>query len=429
MLEAGLISEKEFTDLSSHNYRRIKLVDIYDKRYTAKVGKKKRTVYDSGVESLARGRETDIYEPSSEVMALEVFNRAYGRILNNKANQTLAEVARKDPKNQFVRVKENKGDKIPSGWNRIFMFEGGERKAIYLSPEMSKEWITSNPEMSYKMSQIVRFASGSPVLRTFATGINWGFALANLPRDIMHTWFAARKFESGKWKPIYNPSLPVYGAQMGRDLISVFSDAVHRKGRYKEYLKEGGGMEFLVHQGRILQRGRHLEGNIDKINNLMGYFGETSEILTRLAIRERVLRQGKTSQEATFAARDYMDFGQGGGVSKALDNGIPYLNAAIQGTRGMFRALKENPLSSSYKLAQFAALTSGLYIAMHKMHPESSKALKGNIDMQNNLVISLGDDFGFEDEYGQMRYPYVKIPLDPSQKFFKTLFEGQLISG
>ena len=424
MLEAELISEKEFEALSLHNYRRIKLVDIFDVRHKVKIGKRKRTVYDSGVEALQRGKETDIYEPSSEIMALEVFNRVYGRILNNKANQALLELARKDPTNSFVRVKENKGDKVPSGWSGSFVFEGGERKSIYLSPEMSSEWIVNNPELGYTTAKVIRFATLSPVLRTFATGINWGFALANLPRDIMHTWFAARKFENGKWSPIYNPTLPVYGVQMGIDLATVFSDAALRKGRYKDYIKEGGGMEFLVHQGRVFQRGRHLEGNMDKINNFFGYFGETSEILTRLAIRERMIKQGKSPQEATFVARDYMDFGQGGGVSKAFDNGIPYLNAAIQGTRGMFRAFKDNPLSSTYKLSQFAALTAGLYIAMNKMHPESFKALKGNIDMQNNLVITLGDDFGFEDGYGQMRYPYLKVPLDPSQKFFKTFFEG-----
>jgi len=424
MLSEGLISEQEFADLSSHNYRRLKLVDVYDKKYQAKVGKKKRTVYDSGVESLARGRDTDVFEPSSQVMALEVFNRAYGRVMNNKANRALLELARKDETNPFVRIKEKKGDKIPSGWNRFFVYEEGQRKTIYLSPEMSKEWIVSNPEMSYRLSQMVRWLSGSAVLRTFATGINWGFALANLPRDVMHTWFAARTFENGKWKPLYNANMPVFGIQMTHDLTSVFSDAVLRRGRYENYINEGGGMEFMVHQGRLLQRGRHIEGPIDKLYDFFGYFGETSEIMTRLAIRERALRKGKSPQEATFAARDYMDFGQGGGIGKAADNGIPYLNAAIQGTRGLLRSFKDNPVRSTYKLAQLGALTTGIYIAMQKMHPQTAKNLKGNIDMQNNLCIPLGDQFGFEDEHGNMRYPYIKIPLDPGQKFFKTFFEA-----
>lgn len=424
MLDAELISQEEYDALSSHNYRRLKLVDIFDKRYTAKTGKTKRTVYDSGVEALAHGRETDVFEPSSEIMALEVFNRAYGRIMNNAANKELLSLARTDKENPFVRVKETPRDKIPTGWDRVFVYEQGERKAIYLSPEMSKEWITNSPEMSYKLSQFLRYASGSPILRTFATGIDWGFALANLPRDIMHTWFTARTFEDGKWKGVYNPTLPIFGLQMAKDQISVFSDAMNRKGRYLDYIKEGGGMEFLVHQGRLMQRGRHIEDGIDKVQNVLGYFGETSEILTRLAIRERAIRNGKSQQEATFAARDYMDFGQGGGIAKAMDNAVPYLNASIQGTRGLFRTFKDNPLISTYKLAQFGALVTGLYIANQALNPETMESLKGNIDMQNNLVLPLGDEFSFIDSKGQTRYPYFKIPIDPGQKFFKTFFEA-----
>jgi len=439
MLDADLIDQAEYDALASHNYRRLKLVDVFDKRYQSKVGKTKRTVYDSGVESLAHGRETDVFEPSSEVMALEVFNRAYGRILNNAANKTLLDLARTQKDNPFVAVKELTTDHVPSGWDRIFVYERGERKALYLSPEMSKEWITNSPEMSYKMSQFIRYASGSPVLRTFATGIDWGFALANLPRDIMHIWYASRVFEGGKWKPLYNSNMPVYAGQMGADIAGVFHDAVMRKGKYLDYIKEGGGMEFLVHQGRLMQRGRHIEGGIDNVQNFLGYFGETSEIMTRLAVRDRVIKrraseQGisyeeaakdkKITQEATFAARDYMDFGQGGGIGKALDNGLPYLNASIQGTRGMFRSFKDNPIQSTYKLSQFAALVTGLYIANQALNPETLKALKGDIAMQGNLVIPLGDGLGFDDEKGQRRYPYIKIPLDPGQKFFKMFFEA-----
>jgi len=437
MYEAGLISEAERGELASHYYRKTKLVNIFDQRYRAKVGKKRMTVYDSGVESLARGRETDIYEPSSEIMALETFNRAYGRILNNKAGLSLLDLAERDPLNSFARVK---GDEpIPSGWSRIFVFKDGKRKAVYLSKEMSKEWINSSPDMSYRLGQLVRWISGAPVLRMMATGINWGFALANLPRDVMHIWYAARVFEGENWKPLYSSHAPIYGMQMTRDLVTTFSDALLRKGRYEDYINEGGGMEFLVHQGRLFQRGRHLEGKADKVLDFLGYLGETSEIMTRLSIRESVIRRRakerklsmeearknkEITDEATFTARDYMDFGQGGWAVKAFDNGLPYFNAAVQGGRGLFRAFKDNPIASTYKMAQFAAAVSGLTIAMGKMSPKTKEALQGNIDMQNNICIPLGDEFGFEDSHGQMRYPYLKMPLDPSQKFFKTFFEA-----
>jgi hypothetical protein len=304
------------------------------------------------------------------------------------------------------------------------VYEKGKRKSIFISPEMGKEWITQSPEVTYKMGQVLRWGSGAPILRTFATGINWGFALANLPRDVMHSWFAARTFEGGKWKPIYNPNAPIAMMQIGRDLATVFPDAALRGKRYQQYIKEGGGMEFLVHQGRLFQRGKHIGTPLDRIYDFMGYFGETSELMTRLAIRERAIRRGKSSQEATFAARDYMDFAQGGWATKVADNGIPYLNASVQGTRGLWRSLKDSPVESAYKLSQLAALTTGVYVAAKALHPKTMENLQGNIDMQNNLVIPIGDSFGFEDEFGQMRYPYVKIPLDPGQKFFKTFFEA-----
>jgi hypothetical protein len=87
LLKAELISQTEYDDLVSHKYRKIKLIDIFDKKYESKKGRKPLTVYDSGIQELARGRKTDIYEPSSEIMALEVFNRSYGRIMRQKANR------------------------------------------------------------------------------------------------------------------------------------------------------------------------------------------------------------------------------------------------------------------------------------------------------------------------------------------------------
>jgi hypothetical protein len=422
MKDNGLISETEYNDLSKHNYRRLKVVDLYDKKVPS-LKKKGISVYDSGVEKLARGRESTVFERDGRIMALEVFNRAYGRIMKNEANKNLLRLAEKDPNNPFARIK-SKDNKIPSGWRTVFAYEGGKRKALHISPEMSKEWITNDPVMTYKASQVVRWLSLSPVTRTFATGINWGFAVANLPRDIFHIWYAARTFENGKWKPLYNSNAPIYAMQMGRDLATVFLDAALKKGRYTDYINEGGGMEFLVHQGRLFQRGRHIEGPMDGMYKVLGYLGETSEVMTRLAIRERVLRKGKSRQEATFAARDYMDFGQGGWATKATDNAIPYLTAGIVGTRGMIRGFKDNPIRSTYKMAQFAGLVAGIYIASKHYAPETTEELKYNIDSQNNLCIPLPDYTRFTDERGQERGIYVKIPLDHGQRFFKKFFEA-----
>lgn len=440
---AELISKEDFNNLSKHNYRRISLVEILDNKYEVKIGGKKRTIYDSGVQRLARGKDTDVYEPSSEVMALEVFNRAYGRILNNRANLSLLELARRYNENPFVRVKEA-GKRIPKGWQKFYVFEQGKKLPMYLSPEMSREWLSHSSELSYKVSQVLRYTTMSPVLRTFATGINWGFALANLPRDMVHLWWAARVFEDGRWKSLYSPHMPIAAIQEVVDIAKSIPDVIGRKGMYEKYLEYGGGMEFLVHQGRLLQRGRHIGSPMHTLLDVLAYPGETTEMLTRIAITRHVINRRAKQKgisfedaakdpdillEATFAARDYMDHGQGGNLTKAADGGFPYLNTGVQGSRGMFRAFKPGEgtaATSVYKMAQFALLVTMLYLGAKHFNPKTMEDLRGSSAMATNLCIPLGDKLSFVDEFGQTRYIYFKVPLDHAQRFFKTFFEASI---
>uniref|UniRef100_A0A6M3KAI0 Putative acetyltransferase n=1 Tax=viral metagenome TaxID=1070528 RepID=A0A6M3KAI0_9ZZZZ len=439
--EGELLTEKMYEELKVHNYKRLESVKkIFDRKHKTKVKGRKITVYDSGIDTLQRGKDTDIYESSSKVMALEVFNRAYGRIENNNANRLLLDLARKDPGNPFVRTVENKGDpKPPRGWGRIYAFEEGERKSLWISPDVGSEWMLTNPDMSYRSARAIRMLSGAPITRSMATGIEPGFAFVNLPRDIVHSWFTARTSDGKDAKPIYNSNIPMFPLQMGRDLATVSIDAMLKKGRYNDYINEGGGMEWLADQGRIFQKGRHVEGPMDKIWNVLGYPGLTSEVMVRLAVRERSIREqakkyGLTMEqareskgirkEATYVARNTMDFEEGGWFIKGVDQAIPYLNATIVATRGMAKAFKENPLKSTWKMAQLCLLTTGVYVAMKKNSPETFKELRGSKTMENYLVLPLGDSFSYEDEKGQIRYPYLKVPLDPFQRFFKVFFEG-----
>ena len=440
LLKENLISPEAFERLISHNYRKLtKVEDIYDTVYKSKIGDKVVNVRDSGIDKLSKGQETDIYEPSSEIMAMEVFNRSYNRIMNNRANRQLYDLADSDPNNPYVKIKKSKSTPIPEGWSKLFTYVDGKRKTIYLNPKVADEWITNNPDMTYRFSNLIRYASGAPLLKTFATGINIGFAISNIPRDIAHAWFSSRVYNNGKWTSVYSSFMPKAIAEFGYDASSVFLDTLLRKGKYNDYVKEGGGLETLTSQGRLFQRGKHIESNIDKVYNIMGYLGETSELMTRLMIRERAIKRiakskgityeqalmdKEITREATFAARDQMDFSQGGWASKGIDTVVPYFNASIQGTRGLWRAFKDNPSESSYKLAQFSALVIGLHLAMKQLHPKSSKDLYGNPNAQNNIIIPIGDSFGYEDEEGQTRYPFFKLPVDPSQRFFKTLFEA-----
>ncbi len=183
---------------------------------------------------------------------------------------------------------------------------------------MAKEWVLSDPTINAQVANVVGWLSGSSVLKPMATGLNPEFALTNFPRDIAHIWLVTNE---------YSPFLPKATAQMGADLMATVGDAFMRKGSYIDYINEGGGMQFLTHQGKITSK---VGGKLGQLQDVLGYLGETSEIWTRLALRRRALKRGASPHEATWQARNYLDFNQGGPLIKAIDTGVPYLNAGIQ---------------------------------------------------------------------------------------------------
>ena len=169
--------------------------------------------------------------------------------------------------------------------------------------------------------------------------------IVNLPMDMFFSWFRSGKEFSSK--------APIGIAQLIGDMWRVRKDVWHTgklKGRALKYLKEGGMMSFLTAQG--LAKGRKgiaymiEHPGLKKAEHALSFFGQKSELWVRLAVRERVLRNrtknGKLPEtedmrkEATWIARRYLDFAQGGSLGKTSDKFFPYLNAMLRATTGMF---------------------------------------------------------------------------------------------
>jgi len=285
----------------------------------------------------------------------------------------------------------------------------GQAKEMLMPDEFAKEWITKDPLINQSLANFIGWASTSKILKPMATGINPGFAITNLPRDLIHVWLTTNEYSS---------FLPKFGAQIARDYLTVAKDAFSRKGRWGDYIDEGGGMSFLTYQGRSIGKG--LPG-LAKVQEVLGYVGETSEIWTRLALRERAIRNGKPPTEATWIARNYLDFSQGGNVSKAVDSGIPYLNASIQGTRGIFRAVGDRPAQTTWKMAQLGTLASGLLLANRFVNPECWDSIPDR-EKVNNFIITT--PFKIKDKAGNERHFYFKIAKDQAQRILCTVFEN-----
>jgi len=417
----GLITSETAGYLKSKgDYSPRKFIQHIDPESTYVIGGKTITVPDSGIKALDEG-SYNVMETNSRLLLESVISRTQARAFRNRANNAAYEIADSFPDNGIFRkakvyktTKEGKPvyQEAPAGHTKIKVMIKGEAKEIIMPDEYAKEWIQRDPLITQMMADIIGWFSGNKILKAMATGYNPGFAVTNLPRDIAHIWIVTSEHSS---------FLPKYVFQIANDLRATKKDAFLRKGEFIDYVDEGGMMTFLTHQGKAFKDSIK---QVKEAQKVLGYVGETSEIWTRLALRKRAIRKGKDPYEATFIARNYLDFFQGGNVMKALDSAFPYLNAGIQGTRGIFRALADRPVQTLWKFAQLGALASGAYLAIHYASEEIKECYDHIPDRDKVNNFCFPTPFRIIDKSGNERYFYFKIAKDQGQRIVCTLFEN-----
>lgn len=381
-------------------------------------------VPDSGIERLAEGSEQALLNNPRLALG-NTISRMQTRIFKNKANKSLREFAIKNPENSLGVMVEKpigktEGGKpkyadVPAGMTRIQTMIDGQPKPMLMPTEMAKYWVASDPKINRNLANFINIASGSALLKPMATGYNPGFAISNTPRDMVHSWFVTEE---------YSPILPVAWAQQAKDFFTVKSDVVRRKGVVTDYIKEGGSMDFLTQQGQLRKRPWETQTTMDEavnqIGKYAGYVGETSELWTRMALRERAIKNGKTPQEASYIARNYIDFSQGGSWVKAADKAVPYLGAGVQGTRGIVRAFKKNPAIASFKAAQVMGLGFGLAYWAKNVAKECWESIS---DREKATKFIIPTNISWKDKDGNKRWLYFPIAKDQGQRIFATIGE------
>jgi len=335
-------------------------------------------------------------------------------------------LARKTPDNPIVRFsKKDGGFGKVKGWTKIEYFEDGEKKKFYMNPTWAREWVQNNAEVSPELSSFMRFVLGGDILRPFATGINPAFIVSNLPLDIFHIWGTSTFMnKEGEWKSMYSPHLPIAAAQMVRDVAAVLPHIWKAKkgSMVWDFINEGGSFNFLSSaQGkpRLFQTKLGIRGKIGNVLDVLGYFNKRSELVTRLALRERGIRNGLTPREASLHAREYMDFGSYGGMTKAVDSAIPYFGTGFEASRGLFRSFKRTPKEAAIKASWLIMTAIGKEMAHQALNPEGMKDL--NPETENLYWNFLPPSWKYEDASGQIRYGGFRIRKDPGQAFFSAV--------
>jgi len=480
MKQAGLLDDASYQALlAKGDYSPRRFIQYIDPEQNYTFGGTKLTVPSSGIKALKEGSEQAM-ENNSRLLMAEVVSRTNARIMKNSANQELFKLAQEVPDNGLVHVaipkrklfyngKEVADDAIivdtyidgerkqysagkiakmvenvrnaedqavlkriskqyqkykwgmseptPTAGNEIVaVMVNGKRHYLEMPSDIAKEWVLSDPQISKQLSSAIGWLSGSKILKPMATGLNPEFAVTNFARDLAHIFLTTDEYSS---------FLPKAVGQQAVDLVSTAKDAVLRKGDYLKYVQQGGGMEFLTHQGRPGLAGSAL----DKLYGVMGYLGETTEIWSRLALRKRALKNAakegidpaRAEMRATYAARNYLDFSQGGSFVKAADSAIPYLNAAIQGTRGVFRYAADHPGKFTYKVGQIGTMAAGLYYANRMTNPEAWEQVPDR-EKASNFIFTT--PLYYYDKNGDKRYYYFKVAKDQSQRIFASIFEN-----
>lgn len=118
--------------------------------------------------------------------------------------------------------------------------------------------------------------------------------------------------------------------------------------------------------GRVLDETgwKKLSGQIGDLIEVYNELGDRSENVNRNALYEQLRAKGKSHLEASFMARDLMDFAMGGmwPVVRFLTQSVPFLNTRLQGLYKLGRSTKEDPKRVGYTVGAVTAASVALML-------------------------------------------------------------------
>lgn len=414
--DAGLLSDESYLKLLHFDYSPTEFIDLLDPLQTFTVHGRPLTVRTSGVPFLERGKRGAVVMDSQLLLA-EALVRSENLIFKNETMKQLHELATKVPENGLVSLpakntigKEGTPDAyvkhVPKGQVALGVRSQGKQDFVLMREDLAEQFIRRPQIMPEFTSTMLRIGSGSAALKATATTYNPAFIIAGLPMDILHTWLAT----SGH----YSPHLPMFAGQMAADLMATAKDAWTKGPRYQQGLREGLGSAFMTHEGRgfsgITEKTtsvaeRQMMPRFEKLKAALSYFNESADIWVRMAHRERLIKQGMDSWQATGEARNRLDYSAGGAFTRAVDTVIPYTNVAVQAVSKVVQAGARDKADLATKLAWGGSAITAWTMANMISSPETWQQIPTS-DKIRSLPITFGDQWYVIDPDGNKRYVY-----------------------
>lgn len=215
---------------------------------------------------------------------------------------------------------------------------------------VTEYWMVEDPylleaisALHYQASPLMKPLAAAKKWLTLGVTVNPTFKVRNLIRDVVSSMAMADLS--------YNPAANV---AKGWQLTARDSQV------YASMLASGGVIKFGTQEqtdrarkqvaklsGVMLDKNgaQKLWGQIKDLYAVYDDFGDRTENINRAALYDRLIKKGHSHSEASFMARDLMDFSMGGNatVVRFLTQSVPFLNARLQGLHKLGRAAKDDP--------------------------------------------------------------------------------------
>jgi len=407
LLKEGLLSKEGHASLVENhkNYSPQQMIQYLDPDDTSGlVGKGA----GAPIKALKGGSESGRVVDYRYLMARTIAS-AQSRIFNNRANKELVNGVgnEKAAKEIGAIIDDGTYDRIPFGYERITAYEKGQAKSIFVPKDFAKSWTGADPILRSDAAKFL--GSISTIIKAQATGLNPEFIVSNTPRDILFSYLNTKE---------YSPIVPIGAVQQAKDLSGAFKDALHQRGKYLDYVNDGGSLDGLSKEGRLdknpWEKVTPTSETVRTVSNFLGGAGEFSERWVRLAVYNRAIKNGKSSLEAAKIARDMLDFAQGGTFIKAADKFLPYLNAGTQGTRALFSNIDAEKL---FKMGQIAAIGAAFEAINSKYNEEAWEAISDQ-EKATKWIIPL---YKYTDDDGRQRFKYIGISKDQGAALLSSI--------
>lgn len=233
---------------------------------------------------------------------------------------------------------------------------------------MTEHWMVEDPylleavsALNYTASPLMKPLAKMKQLLTWGVTVNPTFKIRNLIRDSIS---AISQSDLG-----YNPL-----ANVGKGWKLTASDSQV----YASMLASGGIIKFGTQEntdrlraqvaklgGVVLDESglKKFTDQLKSLYDIYAEFGDRAENVNRTALYDQLIKKGHNHAEASFMARDLMDFSMGGShpAVRFLTQTVPFLNARLQGLYKLGRAAHEDPrkfatVAGAVSLASLALL-------------------------------------------------------------------------